>query len=148
MSLHEKGRKQEDTKSFITPSLHLCFFQGHNLTPYRTASCPQTIIPRNPPLVAAVYGILAVARAVGSALRHAPTGATGGEEQLAMEWHRPSIPARASITLTLSAEKERKQKNRLLVFSASRRSHARRPNCSTRCVRMPPPRHPGAVNWV
>ena len=37
MSVHEKERKQEDayihqdTNSFITPSLHLCFFQVHNV---------------------------------------------------------------------------------------------------------------------
>ena len=33
MSLHEKEREQEDayTKSLITPSLHHCFFQDHNI---------------------------------------------------------------------------------------------------------------------
>ena len=34
MSSHENERKQEDafknTNSFITPSLHLCFFQDNN----------------------------------------------------------------------------------------------------------------------
>ena len=37
MSLHEKERNKkrclhQDTKSLITPSLHLCFFQDHNIT--------------------------------------------------------------------------------------------------------------------
>ena len=31
MSLHEKGNKTPDKNSFITPSLHLCFFQDHNV---------------------------------------------------------------------------------------------------------------------
>ena len=45
-------------------------------------------------------------------------------------------PAGVPLPSLLSMIGLDRKRNTLLVFSASRRRHARRPNCSTRCVRM------------
>ena len=38
MSLHQKERNKMPTKPLITPSLHLCFFQDHNIH-FRVSRC-------------------------------------------------------------------------------------------------------------